>query len=373
MPTTKLTKGVVDRLKPGPKDQFVWDSQDKGFGVKISPAGKITFIVQKRLTPTTAAIRITVGDYGVFTPDEAREVAREHLQAMRKGIDPRDVRRQEEARSITLREVADAYFTDKDLKESTRHEMDRHIETAFAKWKDRPIVSISSDECHALFEKLAAKGFRGKPAPSAPKLYSTTLRSLINYSMERYENRDGSPIIDRNPVVKLKSKMKPDEPRDRHIDRRQIGQFWNWLDDARAKAINADAATGIDLVKFLTLTGARRNEAATPEWRNVHIDDPNDCWWHIEDSKTTPISLPLSREAVDVLKVRKRLREKEETECPFVFPSRSKLGHVRDARAPLERFAHTIGMERLSAHDLRRTFITLGANAADWTSSRWSY
>ena len=181
--------------------------------------------------------------------------------------------------------------------------------------------------------------------------------------MERYENKDGSPIIERNPVAKLKSKMKPDVPRERHIDRRQIGQFWNWLNEARTKAINADAAASIDLVKFLTLTGARRNEAATLEWRNVHIDDPDDCWWHIEDSKTTPIKLPLSSQAVQVLKLRKRLNEQGETQSPFVFPSRSVLGHVRDTRAPLERFAPTIGMERLSAHDLRRTFITLGANA----------
>ena len=34
-----------------------------------------------------------------------------------------------------------------------------------------------------------------------------------------------------------------------------------------------------------------------------------------------------------------------------------------DTRAPLERFAKTSGIERLSAHDLRRSFVTLGAKA----------
>ena len=76
-PPVKLTKSAIDRLKPGPKDQFVWDAMDKGFGAKMSPAGKVTFIVQGRLRPTAPAIRITVGAYGIFTPDEAREVARE--------------------------------------------------------------------------------------------------------------------------------------------------------------------------------------------------------------------------------------------------------------------------------------------------------
>ena len=61
-PPVKLTKGVIDRLKPGPKDQFIWDAQDKGFAAKISPAGKISFLVQARLTPTSNPIRISVGD-----------------------------------------------------------------------------------------------------------------------------------------------------------------------------------------------------------------------------------------------------------------------------------------------------------------------
>lgn len=362
-PPVKLTKGYIDRIKPGPRDEFHWDTDPKGFGLRCTPTGKITFIAQGRPDPAKPAARITVGSYGVFTVEQARKAGRQYLLDMENGIDPRDVRRQEEAKSITLREVADAYFADKPLKASTRRDMDRHIEVAFAKWKDRPIASITADECHTYFEKLAAKGLRGKPAPSAPKLYFTTLRSMINYAMERYENKDGTPIIDRNPVAKLKSKMTPDEPRERHIDRRQIGQFWNWLNDARTVAINDDAAASIDLVKFLTLTGARRNEAATLEWRNVHIDDPEDCWWHITDSKTTPIKLPLSTQAVAILKQREALNDTSAKPSAFVFPSRSKLGHVRDTRAPLERFAPTIGMERLSAHDLRRTFITLGANA----------
>jgi integrase len=48
---------------------------------------------------------------------------------------------------------------------------------------------------------------------------------------------------------------------------------------------------------------------------------------------------------------------------PYVFASRSKQGHIKDTRAPLEQLSKKIGMERLSAHDLRRTFVTLGVKA----------
>ena len=51
-PPVKLTKGYVDRVKPGPKDEFHWDTEVKGFGLRITPTGKITFIVQGRVEGT---------------------------------------------------------------------------------------------------------------------------------------------------------------------------------------------------------------------------------------------------------------------------------------------------------------------------------
>ena len=363
----KLTKTYIDKVKPGPKDEFHWDAEVKGFGLRVTPTGKVTFIVQGRIEGKAAlAVRLTIGAFGVFTVDQARDVAREHLRSMRMGVDPRDVRRQNEARQITLRNLADAYFARGLLKEATRMEMDRHIETAFAKWKDRAVASITSAECRQLFEKISTEGFRGKPAPAAASLYFTTLRTLCNFAIEEFRLQNGETILTNNPVSILRRDMKPSPPRTRHIDRRQIGQFWNWLADARTTAINADAVTAVDLVKYLALTGARRMEGAALTWDRVHLndEDASDNWWFIPDPKNkNPVTLPLSRQAVAVLKQRPRAKDKNGNESPYVFASRSKSGHIMDTRAPLEKFAKAIGMERLSAHDLRRTFVTLGAKA----------
>ncbi len=108
----KLTKGYVDRIKPGPKDEFHWDSDVKGFGVRVTPTGKLTFIVQGRIEGSgAAAARITIGPYGVFTVDQARDVAREHLRSMRLGVDPRQVKKADEAAKVTLQQVCDAYVS----------------------------------------------------------------------------------------------------------------------------------------------------------------------------------------------------------------------------------------------------------------------
>jgi integrase len=361
----KLTKGYIDRIKPGPKDEFHWCVDPKGFGLRVNPTGKLSFIVQGRVEGSTAsAARISIGPYGVFTVEQARDVARKHLRSMRMGIDPREVKKEEAALAVTLREVADAFFARPGmLKDSTRDEMDRHIKTTFEAWQSRPIVSITPAECRKRFEEVASKGVTGKrAAPGSAAFGFTVLRTLINWAKEEYQTSDGKPIIDQNPVVILKQEMakQAGKVRIRHIDRRQIGTFWNLLTTARNDpAFSADTLAGLDLVMLLTLTGLRRNEGAELTWDRVNLDDtdPANNWFHLPDPKNkNPVWLPLSSQAVAVLKARQRANDKATTKSKFVFPSRSVSGHIKDTRAPLERYSKTIGMERLSAHDPRRDF-----------------
>lgn len=335
----KLTKAYIDRVKPGPKDEFHWDSETKGFGLRVTPTGKVSFIVQGRVEGSAKEARLTIGSYGVFTPDQARNVAREHLRSMRLGLDPRDLKRQDEAARITLRQVADAYFARPGmLKESTKAEMERHVAKVFENWCKKPISSITPGDCRRRYDELATKGLRGNgPAPVQAAIAMVTLRTLINFAINEYKQLDGRPIIEHNPVAILKKDLRPSPPRTRHVDRRSIGKFWNLLTEARDSSSNRDAQAGVDLVMFLLLTGSRRNEGASLTWDRVNIDDndPTNCWWHIPDPKNrNPVWLPLSSQAVAVIKSRKPVKDN-----PHVFASRGKTGHIQDTRAPLERLS----------------------------------
>lgn len=364
----KLTKAYVDRVKPTDRDEFHWDTELKGFGLRVTTGGKVSFIVQGRVGGSGKEARLTIGAYGVFTPDQARDVAREHLRNMRLGVDPRDVRKHDEAARVTLAEVMEAYLGRPGmLKESTKVEMRRHVEQVLASFAPRPIASITPADCRKRYEEMATRGLRGNgPAPAQAAIAMVTLRTLINFAMDEYKQLDGKPIIEHNPVAILKKDLRPSPPRTRHVDRRSVGKFWNLLTENRTAALNADAVAGVDLVRFLLLTGARRNEGAALTWDRVHIndDDPSDCWWHIPDPKNkNPVWLPLSSQAVALLKARPRLTDTKGRNIPYVFASRSKTGHIIDARAPLERLSKKIGMERLSAHDLRRSFVIIGVKA----------
>jgi len=247
--------------------------------------------------------------------------------------------------------------------------MDRHVKTTFEKWQHRAIASITPAECRKRYEEIASKGVTGKrAAPGSASFAFTVLRTLINWAREEYKTMDGKPIIEQNPVAILKQEMakQAGNVRTRHIDRREVGKFWNLLTTARENpAFSADTRAGLDLVMFLLCTGARRNEGAALLWCNVHLEeDPANCSWFIEDPKNgNSITLPLSSQAVAVLRSRQKANDEAVAKSKFVFPSRSVLGHIRDTRAPLERFSQAIGMDRLSAHDLRRSFVTLGVKA----------
>jgi integrase len=360
----KLTKGTVDRVaRPGTSktDLLYWDTEPKGFGLRVTPTGKATFIVQGRVDGTAKEARITIGPYGVFTVDQARDVAREQLRTMRMGLDPRDLKRQDEAMKVTLGEVCTAYVSRPGkLKLSTRDEYQRQVDRVFAAWKDRPIVAITEDDVRRRHRDLMEGGLNGeKAAPASANAAMITLRILLNYAARQHRRADGSPLIQRNPVDVLKDHWaKLGSRTDRYIDRRKIGAVWNLLVEARATPKNRDHLSAIDLTIFSLLTGCRRDEAATLTWNRVNIDDhdPSNCWWHLDNRKRgDPIWLPLSSQAVALLKLRPRLKLADDTESPFVFPSWSKTGHITDARAPMELVSEVAG-KHLSLHDLRRSF-----------------
>jgi len=367
----KLTKPFCEGVKPPDAGSKIhWDgghdSAIKGYGLRVTASGVKAFIAQGRVKGK--AVIVTVGRFPTITEDQARRKARAVLQQMFDGTDPRDVKRTEEAAKVTLREVATAYINRPGmLKASTKIEMERHIEKVFAKWKDRPIASLTPSECRKRFEDYAANGLHGKRgAPVQATIAFTTLRTLWNWARNEYRKADGTSIMKgENPVMNLKMDMKKKagKPRDRRVELEHVGAFWVWLQGERCKAHERFARAAIDLAMMELLTGGRESECAGLRWSNVNLDDkdPTKCWWHIEDPKNdNPVTLPLSRQAADVLRLRRA-----EDDGNFVFASWGKMGHITDARAPLRRFAKHIGMEGLSDHDLRRTFVHIGAEGCD--------
>lgn len=351
----KLTKSYIDKLKPPATGYALhWCEQDRGFALRVTATGKMTFITQGRVNGKE--LRITIGPYGVFTVDQARDAAREYLRSMRLGVDPRDAKREAQAAKVTLRDVADAYMARPDkLKASSREQIERHVVTTFSTFEHRPILDISEDYCRRRYREILTKGLHGDRdggSPGQANQAFAILRALINYAMRRYKRTDGSPLITHNPVSSLRDDWVTLKPRDTYIPASKIGAVWNMLTTSRDQSYTREALSGLDLAMFLLLTGARLGEATELTWDRVNLDEG---WFHLPDPKDrNPRWLPLSTQAVNLLKQRERVKNN-----PHVFPSWSKRGHIIDPRDLWKKISAIAGAP-CSAHDMRRSYTTFG-------------
>ncbi len=113
MPTVRLNKRVVDGLRPAEKTIIYYDAELKGFGVRITPAGARSWIVEYRpgggrSSPTK---RMTIGPLGTLTPDEARRKARDVLANARLGGDPAAEQSRQRG-ALTLAQAAQRFLSD---------------------------------------------------------------------------------------------------------------------------------------------------------------------------------------------------------------------------------------------------------------------
>lgn len=107
---SKLTKRVIDGLQSdGAKHgTLFWDSELKGFGIRVFPSGLKTFVVKFR-TRGGRQRWLKIGPFGALTPEQARERATLELAKVLDGADPADVRDQVRA-AVTLNKLCDFYL-----------------------------------------------------------------------------------------------------------------------------------------------------------------------------------------------------------------------------------------------------------------------
>jgi hypothetical protein len=76
-------------LSAGERDQYIWDFELPGFGVKVTPAGSRVYLVQYRMGGRKGRTRrITIGRHGAITAEAAREAATRIKDTLNSGRDP---------------------------------------------------------------------------------------------------------------------------------------------------------------------------------------------------------------------------------------------------------------------------------------------
>lgn len=351
----KITTLFVTKAQPPPTEYRIhWDDRLPGYGLRVNSKGRKSFIAQGRLKGLSVCY--TIGPFGRFTEYEAREEARQVLQGLSKGIDPRTIRRR--AEGITLLELAQEYIArpTADMKTRSREAILRHVNTTFEDTANKPIAAITEDYVRRRYEFVLQHGLRGKLPNGAPvqaKQAHSVLSAMLNYAVDMNKGIDSNPcakVVNRHNRVKIKE-------RESYIQQSKIGGVWNWLTEQRTQAYTQLGMGRLDLLMFLLWTGCRLSEASELTWDRVTLDD-EDPYWHLPDPKNRqPYWVPLSTQAVEMLKVR---RQEVPQNIRWVFPSdRSRSGHIEDPRDLWPKLSAIAG-EPISAHDCRRSFSHYG-------------
>ena len=257
----RLTKTAVEAAQPGERDSFVWDDRLPGFGLKVTPKGRRSYVVQYRPRGRSQAKRITLGVHGQpWTTEKAREAAEGLLLRVRNGEDPVETARAARAAADAAAEVAheqrfeavlDSFIRLYAKPRNRRWEDTRRIITfdALPVWRDRPISTISRRDVIQLIDRVSER------SPSAARALYAQLRRLFSWCVERC-------LMEQSPCTGMRGPP-PVESRDRWLDEDEVRLLWRALEDT--------GGPFEPLFKLLLLTGQRREEVTGMRWSEVNL------------------------------------------------------------------------------------------------------
>ena len=360
---TRLTKRMIDALKPSERrDTFLWDSELRGFGVRMKPSGTKTFIIQYRNVEGRTR-RCVIGQYGVLTVEQARDLAKKKLAAVIDGADP-SAERHSVRKGMTIAAVCDWYLVEAEagrligrnrrpIKASSiagdRSRIELHIKPLIgnrvvSQMKLADIERLQGDIAAGRTAQARRKGRGGQTAGGAGVAARSisTLRSLLNHA-----RRLG--LIEVSPAAGVR--IMASQKLKRHLSAgeiRHLGKVMLQMED------EGEHPTGLAAIRVMALTGFRRMEvlAMRKEWVQ-----PDDNLVRFPDTKSGPQMRVAGDAAMNCLE-EQALR----SHSPFVFPADWGDGHFIGVVRVLDRVCARAGVENGTPHTLRHSFASMAAS-----------
>ncbi len=336
----KLTKRTIEALAPRDVDYIAWDNDIPGFGVRVMPSSRKSFVLQYRAGRRSR--RMVLGYVNVVTPEQARRMAIQHLAALRHGIDPlaeRDAGRD----AVTVGDLAarfDAEHIAVHLKPSTQKEYRRSLEKFILPFfGKRPIAEVSREE-------VASFHHKHRHVPYQANRCLEILSKMFNLAELWGLRPDGS-----NPRKHIRKYR--EEKRERFLSAAELRRVGEVLREMEEEGLELPSA--IAAVMLLILTGCRLNEIMTLKWEYVDLDAGV---LNLPDSKTGAKTVYLGKPAMDTLR---RLTPLPHN--PWVICGIKPGGRLIDLQPFWQRLRARAGLKDARIHDLRHTFASAAVAA----------
>jgi len=356
------------------------DALVPGMALRVTHTGHKTFVLiarypSKPKNPTRRAlgtyyeppenlpVEEQTNRHGALTLAEARGKAREWLDLIGRGVDPRiDDSRQKAAERrkavSTFKVIAEAYLDrHKDL--AKHGEAKRILDAEFIKhWGDRPAADILPEEVADVIRTIVNRGATYQAHNSLGHL-----RRVYNWAIGTHEfGLVSSPVS----ALKPKDLIGGKRPRIRVLTDDELRAVWKvaagkWTapkDDKRVRADKNAEDLGYPygpIVRLLILTGQRENEIAGISWSEIDFEAKlltiPASRMKGKDLRTHEV--PLAPDALALLKSLPRFSKGD-----YVFTTTAGKKPVNGFSKAKERVDRLSGVTGWVFHDLRRTMRT---------------
>jgi integrase len=336
MGTKALTQATCEKARPKAERYEIPDGLLVGLRLTVQPSGGKSWCARTRVAGRP--VKITLGSFPAVSLRDARGLGREALMKAKIGIsvttEKRDRQRAAEtAVGNTFKAIAEEYLRWEGGKLRTmdqRHGvLDRSVYPVLG---SMPIEAVRRVDVVRMLDKTADE--RGTRAAD---MALAVVRRICNWHSARSDFR--------SPIVRSMARHEA-KPRARILTDDELRAVWTAAGDAGTFGL---------LVRFLLLTGARRNEASQMQWREIAGTD-----WTLPASRNkgkVDLIRPLSSAALGLLVGVPRFEA-----CDFTFTVTG-AGAIRDLSKPKTRLDEASGVSGWRLHDLRRTARSLLSRA----------
>lgn len=335
----KLTKRLIDAMtyEAGNAKDIRWDSEMAGFGVRLYPSGKKSFVLFYRVQGVQKLL--TLGQYGKITLDQARELAKVNFGQVAAEQDPlKDRKASKKKKEWTVKRAAE-FFIERYAKEHTKSwkETQRIFETdLIPALGNKSMDEVTKADIIAMLDKITKRGSK-----TMANRTLAHVRKMFNWYV-------GRGLIPFSPAFKVPLPSK-EISRDRFLNDAELKEVWLAVEELKWPFK--------DLLRILILTGQRINEVATMQWSD--IDKEKKTWTIPRENKKSGREhlLPLPDTALAIL-------EEMPLMGPYVFSVTGKRPFENFSRAKIDldrviekrrKAKKQIEMPHWRFHDLRRT------------------
>lgn len=334
MPKQRLTKSIVDKLRPRENEFISWDESLPGFGVRVKLSGRKSYVVQYRDRVTGCSHRMTLGRHGpLMTFDQAKRRARVILADVLRGADPSSEKLARRA-APTVKDLCRDYIERHAIPnkrprgvQDDRRMIEKEVLPALGQMK---VASVARRDVETLHLQFRDKPYRGNRILAL-------MSKMFNLSVSWAWRAD-------NPVRGIP--RFPEEKREHWLSVAELRRLWRILE-------NHPNRRSADAVQLQILTGARLGEVLKARPSDFDLD--RSVWTkpsaHTKQKRSQ--HLPLSEPAREL--VQRRIIDLG-PEAAWLFPGNVPGKPLSEIKRFWRAVTEEAKLEGYRRHDNRHTY-----------------